>query len=670
MADLSRLTDLLGRINSRFGSGGDGISQLGQQPDGDWVFEKADGEAFSTSELLPADGEFTSGWHDTDGWGSIMVQSAADQPSATDGLAIEFTRDVQAPSPSVDSDRTFTYSQTDVDAGTAFRVLLPTQLDGFRVRYVNGDTGQNDFFLAATLRTDRLAETTSLQATLETETLAQAVRAVLSLQDDSDSFGRITRNGEALRTSVKAYEVDTPIRSHDRWQADQISIASDEAERLFEAPLSDRKAIEITNEGPNDNNIYIAESEVRATDTSGYPLGQGETIERRLSESAEVWAILDSSATGSTKDQELSANNTASSSGVTNPDNAFSSDGSDAVFDTQGDTATYDLADFSFSTGFDTIENVDIGLEAAEGSTGNQTIAHEETETAIQEGGTSITTDENLAAQDGDFYVAFVSVRPDDRTVESISGLGLSWAQETTEVNTAGGVRIDIWIGTGTPTNDAPVTANFDDTVTSAAIAVSRWSGVDVDGSPVDATDIDTGSTAAWDVSPSGTQVGDRIIGGSAIRRSTTNDPGGDDTEHSDQSVSNHTMATQSREAAAVDAPTDGTWAQAGDWAAAAIALNQAPQPAPQVTVTYEVGSEGAGPTSLTATIDNTSDETFTEDITGDRTWTDADLDNTALTVTLDNADARDAAVDHVFLTVTEAESTGTQTVGVLEVAD
>jgi hypothetical protein len=208
--------------------------------------------------------------------------------------------------------------------------------------------------------------------------------------------------------------------------------------------------------------------------------------------------------------------------------------------------------------------------------------------------------------------------------------------------------------------------------VTSSSIAASRWSGVDIEGTPVDAVQTNTNNTVGWQVTPTGTQSGDRIIGGAAIVVQTTNAPGVDDTEHSERSIGGNvaqrlTMATQSREAVSNDELTDGTWGTADEWAVIGVALNQRDEVDPEITVEYEVGAEGIGATSLTQTLTNDSDQDFTMDITGDRSWTDANIDDTTLFITQNISNARDAEIDHVFMEIDEAEAGATQRIGILE---
>ncbi len=127
---------------------------VGKQPDNDYVNLPADGNAFEyANATFAADASYTSGWWDSDGYNSIELFIKSDQVSATDGVQIDFTNNVQeTPSPTVRASRMFRFSQYDVDEG--FKVInLPTILDGFRVSYTNGST-QANVYISATLKTN------------------------------------------------------------------------------------------------------------------------------------------------------------------------------------------------------------------------------------------------------------------------------------------------------------------------------------------------------------------------------------------------------------------------------------------------------------------------------------------------------------------------------------
>jgi len=136
-----------------FGAGGEGIPILGQQPDGDWVRDRATGQLFATTVDLNAGETFTSDWYDTDGWSSLEVFVGSDETSAAEGVEIEFTDDVQATTPEVKASYVREYGGEAADAG--FEIFKSeTNLDGFRFQFTNNSTPVTGVDIIGTAKTD------------------------------------------------------------------------------------------------------------------------------------------------------------------------------------------------------------------------------------------------------------------------------------------------------------------------------------------------------------------------------------------------------------------------------------------------------------------------------------------------------------------------------------
>ncbi len=71
----------------------------------------------------------------------------------------------------------------------------------------------------------------------------------------------------------------------------------------------------------------------------------------------------------------------------------------------------------------------------------------------------------------------------------------------------------------------------------------------------------------------------------------------------------------------------------------------------PTLELTYDVGGT-AGSTGLSTTVSTTSDAAHTVNVTGDRSWTVADVEDISLTLEMTDQQNRVAEVDHVFVTV------------------
>ena len=77
----------------------------------------------------------------------------------------------------------------------------------------------------------------------------------------------------------------------------------------------------------------------------------------------------------------------------------------------------------------------------------------------------------------GNLYIATFALGG-QATVLMVEGLGLEWSRVRTQCNASGDTRIELWSAQGTPFGDGRVTAELSANVTSAAMSVSRYSGV------------------------------------------------------------------------------------------------------------------------------------------------------------------------------------------------
>ncbi|MDZ7365706.1 MAG: InlB B-repeat-containing protein [candidate division KSB1 bacterium] len=114
--------------------------------------------------------------------------------------------------------------------------------------------------------------------------------------------------------------------------------------------------------------------------------------------------------------------------------------------------------------------------------TSNQ-IVHEETQTGGSANSTTVTTAANLIGVSGQLYLAAISTRP-NLPVTGVSGLGLTWTLVKSQCSGRNNTNIEVWMAQGAPTINSAVTATFANPPLSAAIVVSRYSGVD-QNSPV-----------------------------------------------------------------------------------------------------------------------------------------------------------------------------------------
>lgn len=124
-----------------------------EQPDGDFVTDRATGLVDEFSGTLDIGESYESDWFDTDGFSSIQIFVSADVASTPEGLTIEYTDDAQAETPTVQGSQSFSYSGEAVERGFEDYSVEPL-LDGFRFRYTNDGETATNISIFATLRNE------------------------------------------------------------------------------------------------------------------------------------------------------------------------------------------------------------------------------------------------------------------------------------------------------------------------------------------------------------------------------------------------------------------------------------------------------------------------------------------------------------------------------------
>ncbi|MGH7492779.1 MAG: InlB B-repeat-containing protein [bacterium] len=107
-------------------------------------------------------------------------------------------------------------------------------------------------------------------------------------------------------------------------------------------------------------------------------------------------------------------------------------------------------------------------------------VTHKETRTGGSSSSGTVTTAVNLTGVSGDLYLAAISTRP-RVAVTAVSGLGLTWTLVKTQCAGRNLTGVEVWKAQGTPSSFGTVTATLASVPSNAAIAVSRYSGVDTD---------------------------------------------------------------------------------------------------------------------------------------------------------------------------------------------
>jgi 3-phytase len=204
----------------------------------------------------------------------------------------------------------------------------------------------------------------------------------------------------------------------------------------------------------------------------------------------------------------------------------------------------------------------------------------------------TVRTGSNVTAAAGQVYLAAISTEP-RRTVSSVSGLGLTWTRIKDQCGSRGRIGVSLWIGRGTPTASARVTATLASSTDDAVISVSRYSDVDlatplglvrsansrgVDGlcsSGVDQTSYSV---------PFATAVAGGAVYGSVAIRGRTHTAGAGYTERADLLRGGSSGAGLAVEDRTLDpAATSnliGAFSGSAEWAAVAVELRPAGAPA------------------------------------------------------------------------------------------
>jgi uncharacterized repeat protein (TIGR02543 family) len=219
-------------------------------------------------------------------------------------------------------------------------------------------------------------------------------------------------------------------------------------------------------------------------------------------------------------------------------------------------------------------------------SDGSGQVVHEETQTGGSVNSSIAATSASLTAAGGHLYLAAIASKP-NRTVRSVSGLGLNWTLVQAQCASRNQTGVEIWMAMGTPGGAGVVTAAFEAAPLGAAIAVSRYSGVDA-ANPIGR--IISGNTNGAKGACSGgldnasysfdfnTTVNGALVYGAVAMRNREHAPGAGYTERAEIVYNSGgdaaAVAIQDRSIiAAATATFEGSFSSAADWAIVAMEI-------------------------------------------------------------------------------------------------
>lgn len=264
---------------------------VGRQPDGDYVNAKADGTVFVNTTPLGAGATFTSSWFDSDGWRGCELVVVTNQISAVDGILVEFSGDVEAPTPTVRSTRKYSFTADDMTNGF-IALRFPNELDGFRVKYTNGAVAQGSFFIQCDVRVypADLARA-GVETALGPTSSAIMVRSIASAKSDAGAYGNITRSAQGgLRVSVKEYETQAPLKRLDSITGGATVVGSSPAQVATGAPTNTQTVL-LQADPANNKLIYLGTSGAMSAGSAMHALGAGASVTFPVGEAQAIYAM-------------------------------------------------------------------------------------------------------------------------------------------------------------------------------------------------------------------------------------------------------------------------------------------------------------------------------------------------------------------------------------------
>ena len=445
-------------------------------------------------------------------------------------------------------------------------------------------------------------------------------RGGLVAKNDAGTIDDITRSpAGALRVAVKEFETDVPIRPFSTFRTGQANVANSAVSVAFPA-LANRKTLRITN---TDLTLKLYWGDINVSDTTGDVIMPLSTKELPMT-SASIVYLFAQPTTGSFTTTVVTGANIIST-GVLNPTNVRVDDTNFATF--SGSGTNLKLSGFQLATSDPVFSPVKFSFKAKNDAVLFNTSSYVESVSASATGGTSIAS-ANIVGISGSVYVAAIANgQTTPRDVTSVSGLGLTWSRVVAQTDSAANGYLHIYVSTGIPNvASGAVTANFTAAVQNSAIAVSRYTGVNVNN-PVltsGSTEAAGGGTAAILGGPiSGSAIGQFYAAVNGINRTSVTWTTPTPSIFDFRSAANVLLAgaTSQSLGGLLNFVTGTLNGGNADWCLGYLTLNPAPIGAPGLVLSY-ILSGAVGATTLTASLTSSTESTFTMDASSDRIWT------------------------------------------------
>ena len=239
----------------------------------------------------------------------------------------------------------------------------------------------------------------------------------------------------------------------------------------------------------------------------------------------------------------------------------------------------------------------------------------------VQTGGSSNSNEvasETITAVRNNLYLAAVSTKQ-FVDVDSVTGLGLTWTLVASQCGGRNQTGVEVWSAIGTPDASGPVTATLTNAQHNAVIAVSRYSGVDINnpiGHIVSANTLGVGGacsggtdSSSYSVTLAG-MVDGSIVYSAVGLRSRTHDEGVGyvervDFNHGNTNGNKAGIGIQdqmiSTSSSTVDVAVDGSFSSAVDWGVIGIEIKSAGSD----SITFEEFQSGNASSSSSVSSDS-----------------------------------------------------------------
>lgn len=508
--------------------------------------------------------------------------------------------------------RTYFYTQREIDA-EFLSVLIPTELDGFRVIYRNNAlAAQADFYLSVNAHVTAVeAPRASLASVQQPVDDAVITKGAIIAPDDTEAFTTIGRDGDgsSLNAHVTAIEDSIAIEALPLGPQTRQFVLTLTAQRIDTPDITSGlkyRFVEVRNAGAF--HAFVKEDST-ITETNSQPIFLGGNALYGLAPGKQLWGISENTGGSS---QIVEKNGTVTGGTGTSTGNTLTSNDVRASIATASLTAYVEGFSFAFDPTFTAISKLRIGYEARKQPSQFETVTQVEVRTGTTTGAGTVTST-SLTGGTGALLVAYVARGTSTATVTSMVGGALTWIQLVANL-TVGTKRLDVWYAYGDSTSGT-VTANLSAS-DRADIVVVRYANADP-STPIQASNSTSGSgTAVVGPGLAGTNKGYSVLGVMHGESSAT--PGAGYTELADIDngtldlvVENKALTATTTETATLTLNTSGPWA--------AIGLTIPPKPAnaPTGTGSYLYNAI-PGATSSLFTFSAESDATQYLDVTAD----------------------------------------------------